>query len=156
MWTLLILVSVPPFFQLIFFEGMCRRFMIDGQRRPARKRAHFRGTYRYASLRMHSRKECGPSDDIQSWLYSMVEMHSGELPWTHVREVGRLHSKKKQTPLAVLCSAMPAPFLWSCEYVTSLGVDDPIDYDHIHSLWRSCLNSLAEYTRKFDWEQTNE
>ncbi|KAI6227744.1 Protein kinase domain-containing protein [Aphelenchoides fujianensis] len=136
--------------------GMCRQIVIDGQRRPARRKAHFRGTYRYASARMHAKKECGPADDVISWLYSMIEMHVGVLPWAQVGDHMRIHSIKKEIPLGVLCRGMPPPFEASCEYVIALAADEPVDYDRVHTLWRSCLSSVAEYTRRFDWEESDE
>ncbi|KAI6195806.1 hypothetical protein M3Y94_01031400 [Aphelenchoides besseyi] len=136
--------------------GMCRRIVLpNGQKRPPRKHPHFRGTYRYASLRMHERVECGPADDIQSWLYAMVELCLRELPWAKFEDSYRVLSMKKGTQLSVLCTGMPTPFLESFQYVNQLKWDDTPDYDHIHSLWRSCLDSLVDYTRKFDWELTD-
>ncbi|KAI6170139.1 CK1 protein kinase [Aphelenchoides besseyi] len=135
--------------------GMCRRFVLfNGQKRPPRKQTVIRCTYRYASIRMHERKESGPADDIESWLYAMVEMHKGKLPWKSLDDCDQIYKMKKKTNVTDLTAGMPDPFLKSWYYVSQLKWDDTPDYDHIHLLWRSCLKSLDEYKKKLDWELT--
>ncbi|KAI6195949.1 hypothetical protein M3Y94_01050100 [Aphelenchoides besseyi] len=77
--------------------GMCRRFVLpNGKKRPPRKWAGIRCTYRYASIRMHERKECGPSDDIQCWLYAMVELYKYILPWKLLDDCEEIFKLKKR------------------------------------------------------------
>ncbi|KAI6193405.1 Protein kinase domain-containing protein [Aphelenchoides besseyi] len=135
---------------------MCRRFVLsNGQQRPPRKQTVIRCTYRYASIRMHERKESGPADDIESWLYAMVEMHKGKLPWKSLDDCDQIYKMKKETKITDLTAGMPDPFLKSWYYVSQLKWDNTPDYDHIHSLWRSCLKSLDDYNKKLDWELTD-
>ncbi|EFO24052.1 hypothetical protein LOAG_04429 [Loa loa] len=76
----------------IFDFGLSRFYRNqDGSILPAKRRTGFRGTTRYASLRAHQKLELGLSfhqcfisgrrDDLESWLYVMVELSSGTLPW---------------------------------------------------------------------------
>ncbi|KAI6195874.1 hypothetical protein M3Y94_01040600 [Aphelenchoides besseyi] len=77
--------------------GMCRRFVLpNGKKRPPRKRPEIRCTYRYASIRMHERVECGPSDDIQCWLYAIVELHKDKLPWKLLDDCEEIFKMKKR------------------------------------------------------------
>lgn len=55
--------------------------------RRARCRAPFRGTYRYASLDAMKYREQAPKDDVESWLYLLVEWTSGKLPWRRLEMV---------------------------------------------------------------------
>lgn len=62
--------------------GLCRQYITkDGQLRPPRNAAGFRGTIRYASINTHMRKDLGRLDDMWSLFYMMVEFHQGVLPW---------------------------------------------------------------------------
>ena len=45
--------------------------------------AQFRGTPRYAPLNAHLSQELGRKDDLETWLYMLIEMTSGHLPWTN-------------------------------------------------------------------------
>lgn len=67
--------------------GLCRQYIApDGQLRPARKSAGFRGTVRYASINTHMRKELGRHDDLWSLFYMIIELRTGELPWTKLHD----------------------------------------------------------------------
>jgi serine/threonine protein kinase len=52
-----------------------------GAYRKERKKADFRGTSMYASLRVHQGKDYCPRDDIWSLLYVFCDLLSGGLPW---------------------------------------------------------------------------
>lgn len=56
-----------------------------------RKCITLRGTTRYASLTAHKEEEQSPKDDLESWLYVIVEFMTGELPWSRYRQ----HEKDK-------------------------------------------------------------
>jgi serine/threonine protein kinase len=56
-------------------------FSISGCYRTERKKAEFRGTSMYASLRVHQCKDYCPRDDIWSLLYVFCDLVSGGLPW---------------------------------------------------------------------------
>ncbi|CAI5441133.1 unnamed protein product [Caenorhabditis angaria] len=65
--------------------GLIRRFKTEtGERRRAREKAGFRGTNRYVSLRVHSRLEQTPADDMESLLYTAHELLIGDLPWKYL------------------------------------------------------------------------
>ena len=86
----------------------------------------------------------------------MIEMNARDLPWQHVDDNVLVQNMKKSIPLEHLCRHMPLEFLNTCQYVTTLAWDQIPDYARIHTWWRSCLSSANEYTRKFDWELTEE
>uniref|UniRef100_A0A914RXL1 non-specific serine/threonine protein kinase n=1 Tax=Parascaris equorum TaxID=6256 RepID=A0A914RXL1_PAREQ len=53
--------------------GLVRRFRRDdGQRVPQRAHVGFRGTMRYVSMRVHDRKEQGPSDDMIALFFCLM------------------------------------------------------------------------------------
>lgn len=45
----------------------------------------------YASIAAHARDDYSrTSDIIQSWFYTLVDMYTGKLPWTHVTSERRV------------------------------------------------------------------
>lgn len=71
--------------------GLSRQYITEnGDIRPARKIAGFRGTVRYASRNAHMNKEMGRHDDLWSMLYMLVEFASGHLPWRKVKDRGQV------------------------------------------------------------------
>ncbi|KAK9817868.1 hypothetical protein WJX72_003406 [[Myrmecia] bisecta] len=63
--------------------GVARRYLDEqGQVLPMRTDYHqFRGSTTYASVNALNRVDLGRRDDLWSWLYMLVEMLNGSLPW---------------------------------------------------------------------------
>lgn len=68
----------------------------DGKIKPQHKRAGFRGTLRYVSIRVHDRQEQGPSDDLISLFYTCIELLRSELPWRALHHQNQIRSAKEQ------------------------------------------------------------
>ncbi|KAF1761775.1 hypothetical protein GCK72_010031 [Caenorhabditis remanei] len=71
--------------------GLCREFVKrgEGKLRTQRANAPFRGTTRYAPLNSMLELDTGRKDDIESWLYMVVEWTSGGLPWRKLKASDR-------------------------------------------------------------------
>uniref|UniRef100_A0A1I7T2J3 Protein kinase domain-containing protein n=1 Tax=Caenorhabditis tropicalis TaxID=1561998 RepID=A0A1I7T2J3_9PELO len=71
--------------------GLCREFVKrgEGKMRTQRSSAPFRGTTRYAPLNSMLEVDTGRKDDIESWLYMVVEWTSGGLPWRKLKASDR-------------------------------------------------------------------
>ena len=55
------------------------------------------GTPRYASIRVHEGHEATCRDDVESWIYTVLFLYIGELPWQGLKKennIGILESKK--------------------------------------------------------------
>uniref|UniRef100_F1L846 non-specific serine/threonine protein kinase n=1 Tax=Ascaris suum TaxID=6253 RepID=F1L846_ASCSU len=77
--------------------GLVRRFRRDdGQRIPQRTRVGFRGTMRYVSMRVHDRKEQGPSDDMIALFFCLLEALKGELPWKYINSDTKMKAMKME------------------------------------------------------------
>lgn len=51
---------------------------------PSRGEMGWRGTTRYGSLNAHQRQDLARRDDLESWLYMIVELTKGSLPWRFI------------------------------------------------------------------------
>lgn len=67
--------------------GLTRKYRLpNGQIRPPRDIAGFRGTARYASINSHLSKELSRRDDLWSVLYLLIEFLTGQLPWRKLKD----------------------------------------------------------------------
>jgi len=77
--------------------GLSRKYLgTDGEIKPPRANAGFRGTARYASVNSHQCKELSPRDDLWSVFYVMVEFATGSLPWRNQRDRDRVGEMKAE------------------------------------------------------------
>ncbi|EFO21879.1 CK1/TTBKL protein kinase [Loa loa] len=82
---------------IIVDYGLARKFrQSDGKPIEKRKRAGFRGTLRYVSMRVHDRKEQGPSDDLIALFFTLIEILKGELPWRNEKSDEKMKSAKME------------------------------------------------------------
>ncbi|KAK9906526.1 hypothetical protein WJX75_003368 [Coccomyxa subellipsoidea] len=134
--------------------GIARRF-VDDAGRPLPKRedfGEFRGSTTYASIHAHLKQDLGRRDDLWSWLYIVVEMHEGNLPWRAASgdaSAGSEHSPK-ETAMRMKQQALDDPHVLSAtgklpealvaisSYLRSTCFVDEPDYE----LLRECIASL--------------
>ena len=94
--------------------GLVRRFRDEaGRLLPARPEAAFRGSTTYASVHAHTHHDQGRRDDLWSWLYVVVELLEGTLPWRAIPRVEGLREQDERFREAVVaakqqCMAEPA------------------------------------------------
>ncbi|VIO91677.1 Uncharacterized protein BM_BM7412 [Brugia malayi] len=82
---------------IIVDYGLARKFrQSDGKPIERRKRAGFRGTLRYVSMRVHDREEQGPSDDLIALFFTLIEILKGELPWKDEKNDEKMKSAKME------------------------------------------------------------
>lgn len=80
---------------IIVDYGLARKFrQSDGKPIERRKRAGFRGTLRYVSMRVHERREQGPSDDLIALFFTLIEILRGELPWRNEKNDEKMKTAK--------------------------------------------------------------
>ncbi|CAJ0566757.1 unnamed protein product, partial [Mesorhabditis spiculigera] len=138
-----------------------------GEMKKPRKMAQFRGTFKYASIDAHLKKEQGPSSDLQSLIYSMVEMGTGTLPWTAKlhgdegraakaqQDIDILKMKRDQTA-PKLCASFPQPFQALAKYILGLNYHSAPDYKKIQSLLDDSLPPGLTLDDWYDWELSGE
>ncbi|VDM39685.1 unnamed protein product [Toxocara canis] len=131
----------------LFDFGLARRFVDHfGRHLRSRGEVGWRGTNRYGSLNAHLKQDLSRRDDLESWLYMLVEVTRGALPWRFVRERNAAEEAKKHAR-----AEGRTEFLHNCpkEYDTILSMIDALEfeqnpnYNHICAL----LNEVAVFMR---------
>uniref|UniRef100_A0AC34QBF6 Protein kinase domain-containing protein n=1 Tax=Panagrolaimus sp. JU765 TaxID=591449 RepID=A0AC34QBF6_9BILA len=155
-------------FALGYYASECRRIrMLDfgfarcylsndkngilHHRRP-RKRAPFLGTDRYCSPNVHRRIEQGRRDDCWSWLFMLVELMYGKLPWREL--TGRKILKCKEDSLTTLFKHGPIEMYQALDHIQDLRYESRPDYEFFRSLIiKICQTRGIVLSEPFDWEK---
>ncbi|VDM41642.1 unnamed protein product [Toxocara canis] len=139
--------------------GIARKFTIKDTKavRLPRESVRFMGTVRYASRHCHLSKEQSRRDDLESWMYMLLEFFDYKaLPWaksinrTHVcDEKVKLFSGDFPKSVAVL----PQKIHKIISYIDSLEYSNEPDYDFIKTMIRqSARKQNADINAKYDWQ----
>jgi len=113
----------------------------------------FKGTLRYASLNSHHHQDLGRKDDLISWMYSLIEMISGKLPWHEAKELEQAQRIKEGTADILLFEGMPSSLIRIFKYINTLGFYCEPNYDLIEeALLSTVLDSGSKLNSEFDWE----
>lgn len=129
-----------------------------GNLRPARSKVAFRGTYRYCSVNAHMCRDQGRVDDLWGLLYTLIELCTGSLPWTGMKQVESLSIKTSITDeeLFVEC---PRSFKKVKKRLNHCKFEDQPDYDTLlMMLYREIFamggNKLLK--EPFEWQMRSE
>jgi serine/threonine protein kinase len=134
--------------------GLSRRFIDPetGEPFPERARCAFRGTAKYSSRNVHQYHDQCPRDDLVSWLYSIVEMIDGFLPWGSERDSGMIERRKRAISDRSLFWSLPREYFDIWEYVKTLRYLSKPNYDYVLCLLTRALDDARAMEGRFDWE----
>jgi tau tubulin kinase len=135
--------------------GLARRYILpNGEIRPPRQSAGFRGTVRYASINSHEMQELGPHDDLWSIFYSLVEFATGVLPWMNMRDKSQVLAVKKRFTNESLVDGLPQEFLLFMKYLQTMKYGEIPDYKYLKSLlMKICHANGYQMDDLYDWQQ---
>ncbi|XP_064076029.1 tau-tubulin kinase 1 isoform X2 [Vanessa tameamea] len=135
--------------------GLARQYTTsNGQVRPPRAAAGFRGTVRYASINAHKNKEMGRHDDLWSLFYMLVEFVNGQLPWRKIKDKEQVGLMKEKYDHRLLLKHLPSELRQFLEHVQQLEYADTPDYAMLASLLeRCCKRRGIRETDPYDWEK---
>ncbi|CAD6197942.1 unnamed protein product [Caenorhabditis auriculariae] len=155
--------SSPQDMKLMLIDyGVCRSFKDkSGELKTPREDIKFRGTNRYASLAAHHGEEQSPKDDLESWFYMMIELISGDLPWSHLHRDDRKETAeiKEQCRTADGCLLMMkycprVEFRRIQTYLSGLKYQNTVDYTFISEVVHLAMkNNGVKIDEKFDWQE---
>ncbi|PIC45414.1 hypothetical protein B9Z55_005442 [Caenorhabditis nigoni] len=135
--------------------GLVRRYKeADGEWRPHRAKAGFRGTQRYVSTRVHRRLEQTPADDMVSLMYTAFELLAGELPWRNLEKSDDIWKIKEAVQYGHIeyFSGMARELFDFSKLVSGL---DPM-VDPPYATLQTCVKKLyspKKLTDLYDWEE---
>eukprot|EP00759_Apiculatamorpha_spiralis_P032225 PhF_6_TR33710/c0_g1_i1/m.49469/K08815/TTBK; tau tubulin kinase len=120
--------------------GLARKYRTEnGEIRPPRLKAGFRGTTRYASIASHQGKELGRVDDLWSLFYLLVEFVLKELPWRRKKEKDDILALKEAYS-STLVNGLPDEFRLFQNHLISLAYEDAPNYTYLRALLHSMLD----------------
>uniref|UniRef100_A0A3B4C2Y6 non-specific serine/threonine protein kinase n=1 Tax=Pygocentrus nattereri TaxID=42514 RepID=A0A3B4C2Y6_PYGNA len=135
--------------------GLARQYTnTNGEVRPPRTVAGFRGTVRYASVNAHKNKEMGRHDDLWSLFYMLVEFTVGQLPWRKIKDKEQVGQIKERYEHKMLLKHMPSEFYIFLDHVLGLDYYTKPDYQLLMSVFENSMKE-REITENepFDWEK---
>ncbi|KAI6226728.1 Tau-tubulin kinase 2 [Aphelenchoides besseyi] len=145
--------------------GLCRKFMNDDKKQDLRKpreSAPFRGTTRYASLAAHRQQEQARKDDLEAWLYMIVEWTAGSLPWRKLKsgdknDVLRFkESVREESSREFFVHCPYVEFRGILLYVDSLFYQSIPDYNYVYYCLQHAKKVYKIDSREpLDWDLEN-
>ncbi|VDL36268.1 unnamed protein product [Hymenolepis diminuta] len=138
--------------------GLARQYTNpEGEVRPARPVAGFRGTVRYASKNAHANKELGRHDDLWSMFYMLVEFASGQLPWRRLKDKEQVGQIKQSYNHLSLARCLPSEYRGFLEHIESCTYPDRPDYGLLRSLiQQAAIRRNIRDSDPFDWESSTD
>ncbi|XP_048865117.1 tau-tubulin kinase 1 [Brienomyrus brachyistius] len=135
--------------------GLARQYTnTNGDVRPPRTVAGFRGTVRYASVNAHKNKEMGRHDDLWSLFYMLVEFAVGQLPWRKIKDKEQVGQIKERYDHRMLLKHMPSEFHAFLDHVLSLDYYTKPDYQLLMSVFENSMKErIITENEPFDWER---
>ncbi|KAK3538082.1 hypothetical protein QTP70_028642 [Hemibagrus guttatus] len=130
-WSNFAMGRLPSTYRKCFMLdfGLARQYTnTNGEVRPPRTVAGFRGTVRYASVNAHKNKEMGRHDDLWSLFYMLVEFTVGQLPWRKIKDKEQVGQIKERYEHKMLLKHMPSEFIIFLDHVISLDYYTKPDY----------------------------
>uniref|UniRef100_A0A7E4UU49 Protein kinase domain-containing protein n=1 Tax=Panagrellus redivivus TaxID=6233 RepID=A0A7E4UU49_PANRE len=145
--------------------GLCRKFLGDQTHkdlRMPRASAPFRGTTRYASLAALRQIEQSRKDDIEAWLYMVVEWTAGQLPWRKLKGSDKEDVLKWKEDVRsgealddFLTDCPKRQFTAIMQYLDSLVYQSIPDYDYVYyCIQHACRVNGIDPTEPLDWDPT--
>jgi len=113
------------------------------------------GTARFASVNAHRMREQSFADDMESFLYMLVYLHEGKLPWQGMGERNApfelIRKSKESVNPAILFRSFPAAVKDILKDCRASRIRPP--YKRYMTIFRSHLTKLGEVMDwQFDWQ----
>ncbi|CAD6199545.1 unnamed protein product [Caenorhabditis auriculariae] len=138
--------------------GMARKFVHeDGTIKKPRTVAGFRGTVKYAPVSCHSNRELCRQDDCETWLYMLVELTKGSLPWRNLTDIAQIGNEKRmcrtnEIQQKKFFGGCPREFIDVMRAIDGGKFFDEPDYNRIYYLLRQAMKNTGAVEFPYDWE----
>uniref|UniRef100_A0A2K6WIL6 non-specific serine/threonine protein kinase n=1 Tax=Onchocerca volvulus TaxID=6282 RepID=A0A2K6WIL6_ONCVO len=141
--------------------GIARRYVEKDSRaiRLPRETVRFLGTVRFASRNCHYAREQCRRDDLESWIYMLLEFTEyASLPWSRVVDRDNVCKEKERLFAGIYTkhiASLPKEIHKILKYINELNFQDTPDYKYVAMmLKRAASRKRASITIKFDWEKS--
>ncbi|KRX98238.1 putative serine/threonine-protein kinase [Trichinella pseudospiralis] len=149
--------------------GMCRKYIRDdGTHKRARLNSCFRGTLYFASHLSLKGEEQSRRDDVWSWLFTIIYMMTGTLPWNDVKLTRKMSFLERRNAFGEskqkimenpdpLMAGLPIEFRAIIEHLNLLGYTDCPNYAYICQLLMTVFRrNDFNLAMPLDWEPQGE
>lgn len=117
----------------------------------------FSGSYQFASMNAHRNKDLGRCDDIWSWMYSVIQMRLGMLPWRKMNGKVKVGNRKASVKREELLQDMEPEFYEIYDNLSTLKYEDEPPYGMYRDLMTNIIRRKNYvYNAPFDWEEGGE
>ncbi|OUC49830.1 putative Bromodomain protein [Trichinella nativa] len=137
--------------------GTVRKYLrSDGKHRRPRAKAGFRGTFNFASVYALNLDDQSRRDDMWSWMYLLIQMTTGTLPWLDMPPTGNYFAELEQYKTmknehienpAVLLNGCPEEYYQIFNIIKQMTYYSAPEYEGIYELLKFSMkkeNSLSE------------
>lgn len=137
--------------------GLCRRYINceTGDVKPSRGMMGFVGTCAFASTNAHKGSDLGRRDDLMSWMYTVIEIMKGVLPWPGQKDRAKTVTTKKRITAEELCEGMPKQFVWIMQTVMDMTFEEEPPYDQFGYWLDEVIEVNGGTDAPFDWQRVS-
>ncbi|CAJ0592641.1 unnamed protein product [Cylicocyclus nassatus] len=130
----------------------------DGRHKPPRSNpSKYIGSARYAPRNAYLNRELSRMDDLEMWLYVVVELVKGALPWVAQRKAKDIfdYQKSVRTGLGLreFLGGLPVEFVDIMKEVDKLSYSDEPRYNEIYGLMKNAIQMSGQQEFPYDWEE---
>lgn len=116
------------------------------------------GTARYASINAHNGMELSRRDDLESWIYVLVYLANGKLPWQNIAgeskdlKYSNILKIKESIIEETLCEGLPLELTICLKYIKSLQFEETPNYKFLKRLLTDMLEGKTLPSEiRWDW-----
>uniref|UniRef100_A0A0N4ZMB5 non-specific serine/threonine protein kinase n=1 Tax=Parastrongyloides trichosuri TaxID=131310 RepID=A0A0N4ZMB5_PARTI len=144
--------------------GMARKYTNSkGELKTPRKVVNFKGTLKFAPLRLHEGMEYSRKDDAESWFYMVNDlMNPKGLPWRmecDLESIRELKEKWRDEEILLLffkSLKCKSEFIKIIRLIDNTQFTQPVNFKAIYKLMDDAANSYNfSITDLYDWEKEN-
>lgn len=121
------------------------------------------GTARYTSLNTHLGIEQARRDDIETFIYIIIYLLKGNLPWQGIKaknskeKYEKIKNMKLEYKVEDLCKELPIQIKELLQYARNMTFKEKPNYEYIRNKLNEIKNEMnIEYDGIYDWEVDNE
>uniref|UniRef100_A0A915ALL8 Protein kinase domain-containing protein n=2 Tax=Parascaris univalens TaxID=6257 RepID=A0A915ALL8_PARUN len=141
----------------IFDFGLARKYVDKNfNHLPSRGETGWRGTTRYGSLQAHHKQDLSRKDDLESWIYMIVELTKGSLPWRLITDRAVVQKKKEEArkDKGSFLASCPPQYAELLKAIDKLKFTTTPNYAALYKILDEILKTNnVRLKARYDWER---